>query len=44
MLHWAMFRATCLAMALRDKLIEKLYSVTDNALIVTFDIIEFVFR
>ena len=28
MLHWAMFRATCLGMALREKLHEKLYSVT----------------
>ena len=28
MLHWAMFRATCLVMALRDKLHEKLHSIT----------------
>ena len=28
MLHWAMIRATSLAMALRDKLREKLHSVT----------------
>ena len=28
MLHWAMIRATCLAMGLRDKLHEKLHSVT----------------
>ena len=35
-LHWAMFRATCLALALRDKLLEKLHRLTAPLIVLLF--------